>query len=164
VKNVSTPGGTSVLSSPPPSEVETINLCDSGDDEPTAPNESHVPPFSFDPLALDDPPVAQRRTTDSSHYMAPEFLDYDRSYMARCIPKRVIKNPSIDFNVKKPVIPFEHIPVYDCDEASAPQRNFLMVCERPCISKYVSTMEHRDPLTTPNTLAVDISGVVVKWE
>jgi hypothetical protein len=42
----------------PPSEV-VINLCDSGDEECTAPNKSCVPLFSFNPLALDDGVVAQ---------------------------------------------------------------------------------------------------------
>jgi hypothetical protein len=155
VNNAPTLGGTRLSSIPPPSE-EVINLCDSGDEASTILNKSPAAPFSFDPLALDDYPRAQLHAKDSSHYMAPDFLDYDRSYMALCIPKRKNNNPSIDFNVKKPLIVFEHIPVYDCDETVAPQRNYLMVCERPCISKYVSTKEHQEPLMTSNTLAVDI--------
>jgi hypothetical protein len=53
-------------------------------------------------------------------YLAPDFLDYDRAYMASRIPKRRKTNPSIDNNYWRPVIAFEYIPVYDHDKSSAP--------------------------------------------
>jgi hypothetical protein len=42
----------------------------------------------------------------------------------------------------------------------APQNNYFMVCERPCISKYVSTMEPRERLMTLNTILLWIFGIV----
>jgi hypothetical protein len=42
------------------------------------------------------------------------------------------------------------------DESTAPCRNFLFVCERPDIDRFVSTMEARKPLETPCTPSIDI--------
>jgi hypothetical protein len=111
--------------------------------------------LSFDPLLLPET-TKEKSTRMLNDYLAPDFLDYDRAFMSSRIPKRRKTNPSIDRNYRRPVIAFERIPVYDHDKSSAPRRDFLMVCERPVIDTYISSMEAREPLMVPNTTAVNI--------
>jgi hypothetical protein len=107
------PPDSNLLSVLPPTEV-IINLCDT-DDEYIIPNKPPAPQFFFDLLALGDVDDRQQKISDSSHYTVPDFLDYDRTYMSLRVPKRKKTNPSIDFNVKKPVYTYKHIPIYECD-------------------------------------------------
>jgi hypothetical protein len=110
---------------------------------------------SFDPLASVTA-VATASDECMTEYAAPDFLDYDRTYMASRVKKQKRTNPSIDRNITGPSIEYASIAIYDHDIDSAPRRDFLFVCERPVLHSYVPTMEPRDPLMWPETHAVDI--------
>jgi hypothetical protein len=139
-------------------ERKAIDLCHSD----TASTCSFVSPapcetdFSFDPLSS---ATAVAFTPDhhcTTEYAAPDFLDYDRTYMASRKTKHRRTNPSLDRTITGPSIAYSSIPLYDHEIDSAPRRDFLFVCERPNLSSYVPTMEPREPLMWPETHAVDI--------
>ena len=135
----------------------TIDLCNSDNTSaksfpsPTSGNSD----LSFDPLASVTA-VANLSDNFTTEYAAPDFLDYDQTYMASRTKKQRCVNSSIDRNVVGPVIQFSPIPIYNHDIDSAPRRDFLFVCERPILQSYVPTMEPREPLMWPETHAVDI--------
>jgi hypothetical protein len=140
-----------------PSVPSPMQACTTENITGTADQPPHIPVlYNFDPLSafVASPSSTFNHTFDDSP--PPEFLDYDWAYLPSKIPKHSRKTPSFDTNHQKPKMARDRLPVYSIDQVNAPRCNYLFVCERPKIHRFLPTMEALEPLETPFTLSVDI--------
>jgi hypothetical protein len=111
--------------------------------------------YAFDPLFAVEPPSNSILNADYDD-PSPDFVQFDLDYLQNRVPKRRSKSLPFDRNHAKPKLAWERLPIYSVDEATAPRRNFLFVCERPDMNRYSPSLVPNEPLETPFTSVVDI--------
>jgi hypothetical protein len=111
--------------------------------------------YAFDPLFSVEPPSSSILNANYDD-PPPNFVQFDLDYLQNRVPKRRSKSLPFDRNHAKPKLTWERLPIYLFDEATAPRRNFLFVCERLDMNRYSPSLVRNEPLETPFTSVVDI--------